>query len=183
MLDDLKKAWHQAVENFWQELRAEEEGPEGQLTAMQRQIASARHEERRLDGEVARCRNLRDAELREVEVCRRREAMAREIEDTETVAVAQRFAVRHQEKADVLERKLQVFEAEKEILRREIAEMDRALEEFRVTHDLGVGGGPASASVPPLGENRASADFERLRQAQRERAAEERLEELKRRMR
>lgn len=179
MLDDLKQAWHQAVDNFWRELRAEDEGGEGQLRAMQRQIASARSEERRIEGEAARCRNLRDAELKEIEVCRRREAMAEGIGDAETVEVARRFAARHQEKADFLERKIQVIEAERELLRKEIVEMDRALGEFRSTHGLSEGEGPA----PSLEEDRSSADFDRLRQAQRERAAEERLEELKRKMR
>lgn len=180
MLDDLKEAWHQAVENFWRELRAEDEGPDGQLRTMQHQVASARHEERRLDAELARCENLRDAELREVEVCRRREAMAAEIGDEETVQVARRFAARHREKADVLESKRRAFEAERELLRKDIAEMERALSEFRATHNVSAG---AEATTASLEEDRSSADFERLRQSQRERAAEERLEELKRKMR
>ncbi|HUH13278.1 MAG TPA: hypothetical protein VMK65_09215 [Longimicrobiales bacterium] len=185
MIDDLKSAWRQAVENFWRELRTEEEGPAGQLATMQRQLATARGELRRLRGELARCARQRAAELEEAEACRRRAALAEGIGDQETVQVAVRFAARHQEKAEVLGRKLEAFEAERALLEREVAEMERALAEFRAAQGLpaagpastGVGAGAGSTDGP------SAADYEALRRAERERAAEARLEELKRRMR
>lgn len=184
-MDDLKSAWQQAVENFWRELRAEDDGASEQLRSMQRQVATARGELRRLEGELARCRTQRSAELAEVEACRRRAGLADGIGDLETMEVATRFAARHQEKADVLGRKLDAFEAERELLLREVADMERALADFRTAQGLpatppgaGVGAGPPGEEEGP-----APAEFERLHRAERERAAEARLEELKRRMR
>lgn len=185
MMDDLKSAWQQAVENFWRELRADEDGPADQLRSMQRQLATARGELRRLDGELARCTSQRGAELAEVEACRRRAGLAERIGDGETVEVATRFAARHQEKADVLQRKLEAFEAERALLEREVEEMERALAAFRASQGLpaspagsaGVGAGAAAE------EGASAADYDALRRAERERAAEARLEELKRRMR
>ena len=184
MMDDLKSAWQQAVENFWRELRTEEDGPADQLRAMQRQVATARGELRRLDGELARCTSQRTAELAEVEACRRRAGLAEGIGDRETVEVATRFAARHQEKADVLQRKLEAFEAERALLEREVAEMDRALAAFRASQ--GLPASPAGSTGVGAGapeEGPSAADYEGLRRAERERAAEARLEELKRRMR
>lgn len=183
MLDDLKHAWREAVENFWTELRAADEGLEGQLRGMQRQLAMARTEEGRLRTEAARTRGQRDGELREAEVCRRREAMARDIGDEETAGVAARYAQRHTERAAVLQRKLDALEAERSLLDRDIGEMESALAEFRRRNELTGGPGATLGGTPDVEDPAAARDFAHLRQQERERAAEERLEELKRRMR
>lgn len=62
-------------------------------------------------------------ERRQLEDAERRGRLAAEIPDTETVALAERFAVRHRERVAVLERKLTVQRDELVLVEREVAEM------------------------------------------------------------
>jgi hypothetical protein len=57
----------------------------------------------------------------------RRGELARQIPDPETVAIAERFAAKHRERATVLERKLSVQKDELVLAERELAEMTEAL--------------------------------------------------------
>jgi hypothetical protein len=106
--------------------------------------------------------------------------MAREIDDEETADIAVRYAERHRERARILERKLDLLDQEQTLLARDIDEMEAALREVQAgagrLEDLG----PSSVGAGPDPD---AADFHHLEQDRRERAAEERLEDLKRRMR
>lgn len=72
------------------------------LTATERELAAER-------------KHLDDAE--------RRGRLAAQVSDTETVAIAGRFAIRHRERVTVLERKVAVQRDELGLARREIEEM------------------------------------------------------------
>ena len=67
-------------------------------------------------------------ERRQLEDAERRGQLAAGIADTETAAVAERFAARHRERAGVLERKISVQREELELAERELEEM---MQEFR----------------------------------------------------
>lgn len=63
------------------------------------------------------------AEKQQLEDAERRGRLAAQVSDTETVAIAGRFAVRHRERVAVLERKCAVQRDELGLARREIEEM------------------------------------------------------------
>ena len=173
MFDDFRRAWQEAVSNFWREVRADEEGSAG---AVYRQVARARGHLEQLDGEIAETRRRLVEEREQATVCDRRERMARDIGDLETARVAGEFAVRHRERAAVLERKAEALEAERGLCRRDLDEMERALQDGRVA-----GAGPGRDDLD-LDRHPAESAFRNLEDASRDRAAAERLEELKRRM-
>lgn len=177
MFDDLRHAWRQAVRNFWDELQAAEGPP--QIRVMQRELAAARGELKRLDDERLRHRNRRSHERAQEEVCVRREKMARDIGDRETAEIAARYAARHQERARILERRIELIEQEKALLARDVVEMEAALREVQENPEE-LDSGRASVGSGPDPD---AAEFHHLERELRERAAQERLDELKRRMR
>jgi hypothetical protein len=198
MFEDWKQAWRQAVENFQREIADGEAGAPPRVKAMERELASAAGALLRLDDEIRRTRREIETELQAEEVCRRRERLAREVLDEETVRIAVEFAVRHAERAAVLQRKVSVFEDERALLARDVAEMRRVIAQAPQARagvhagpddgSTGAGGAASSAedgrAAPPdpADEERSTRDFSRLERDARERAAAERLEELKRRM-
>src|SRR3954465_2400793 len=135
------------------------------ITRTEREIASERQ-------------RLADAE--------RRGRLAGEIQDHETVTVAERFAVKHRERVGVLERKLANQREEQALAQRELEEMqsqlkhaerDRpAMEAQRSMHEAAAGTEPDL----DLQNDLLKSDMDR---AAREAAATRQLEELKKKMR
>lgn len=178
MFEDWKQAWREAVANFQHELHSEEDGTYAQHNALRRELATARGALSRLDTEISNARRAAAAERDSEHVCRRRETMANGIGDQETVRVAAEYAVRHAERAAVLERKVEVLEAERALLERDIAAMEQAV---AAAPPPSAGSSDAGSLLDDDDEReRERREFQRL---QRERLADERLEELKRRMR
>jgi hypothetical protein len=173
MFDSLRAAWSEAVGNFWQELHRDEGSGEARHRAMYAQVGQARNEISRLERQISDCRRGRDAERAEAEVCARRERLARDIGDAETARVAAEYRARHEERAAVLGRKLDVLAAEQGLRRRDLEEMEAAL--------AALGGGGAAAEIEDLDRHPREAEFQDLERAARDRAAAERLEEMKRR--
>ena len=171
MFEDFRRAWREAVANFWLEVRADEDG---NARAVYREVARARTQLEELDAGIADAARRMREEREQAAVCRRRERMAADIGDSETARVAAMYATRHLERAAVLERKVEALEAERRLCRRDLAEMERVLQDGRV--------GSGSSSVEDLDLDPAEADFRNLEDASRDRAAAERLEDLKRRM-
>ncbi len=181
MFEDWKQAWREAVENFRRELSGDEASHD-RTRSMHREVMNARGARDKLAGEIRRTRQEAQQEKSQEEVCKRREQMARSIGDEETVRLAVAFAARHAERAAILERKVEILEAEQGLLARDLEEMEKELaaqpDAPRVT--------TAATVQDVLGErerNRQDRDFGRLEREQRERDAEARLEELKRKMR
>jgi hypothetical protein len=173
MFDSFKQAWRQAVDNFWTELEGAEAGGDARLRALYREIGNARNQLTRLDREIGECRRGHDHEREQADVCARRERMARDIGDGETARIAGEYRARHDERAQVLGRKLEALLAERALCVRDLGEMERGL-------------AAAGAVRPPdeledLQRHPHETEFRGLEDAARERAAAERLEELKRR--
>lgn len=122
----------------------------------------------------------------------RRGRLAREIQDDETVSVAERFAAKHRERAGVLERKLATQREELALGERELAEMQQQLQSAvrdrpameaersteRAWRDVQSAGGARPGM--DLQDELLKADMDR---AAREAAAARQLEELKKKMR
>jgi hypothetical protein len=190
MFEDWKQAWRQAVDNFQREIRDAEAGSPPRVRAMEREIASASGALVKLEAEIRQARREAAQEREAEAVCRRREGLARNAGDDETVRVAADFAVRHGERASLFERKVVVLEEERALLTRDVATMRATLREAAPAAGA-VGGAPSAGDVgdaPPSAERPPRPDlderaFSRLENEARDRAADEKLEELKRRMR
>ena len=116
----------------------------------------------------------------------RRGRLAGEIQDQETVSVADRFAAKHRERVGVLERKLTAQREELALAERELAEMQMQLKSAGVSdqnaeqawRDIESAGG--SRPGTDLRDELLKSDIDR---SAREAAAARQLEELKKRMR
>jgi len=126
MFESLRVAFRQAVVNFRTELHrddpdaAADAGP----PAMKRELERARDRRDRLRREVSDVLREAEEEGREEATCRRRAELASRIPDEETARLAAAFADRHRRRREILERK-------GEVLRLELAERERDLEEMR----------------------------------------------------
>src|SRR5690606_20629010 len=118
-----KQAWRQAVENFHREAGGGATGAPPRVRAMERELISASGALGNLDDEIRRTTRDLSKEREEEQVCRRRESLAREVDDMETVRIAVEFAERHAERAAVLERKITVLQDERALLARDVAAM------------------------------------------------------------
>ena len=148
-------------------------------------VAEIRGAVTRTDAELAAERQrLADAE--------RRGRLAAEIQDQETVQVAERFAAKHRERAGVLERKLAAQREELALAERELTEMQGQLK----TADRGatpVGGASSTEQawrdLQAAGGARPDVDLQQellkhdIDRVARERAADEQLDLLKKKIR
>ena len=159
------------------------------LARMKETLVTARMGVEDLRGGVAVTRKRLDAERRELETMRRRKGYAQGINDSETMALAEKYEAHHAERVAVLERKLDAQEAELAIAERDVTQMTAELKQAM----LGVPGAPsvndaAAAEVDAALDESSSIASEldaigRARaRSEREAAAEQRLAELKRRM-
>ncbi|MFW6205668.1 MAG: hypothetical protein ACOC5I_00380 [Gemmatimonadota bacterium] len=169
MFREFKRAWRQAVDNFWLELDAG-----GGADAAYREVGRVRNQLDELETEIGETRRRLTHEREQVGVCVRRARLARDIEDEETARIAAEYGDRHRERADVLERKLEALEAEHRLCRRDLSEMERALQ---------AGAAPSARDrLEDLDRHPREAEFRDLEDTDRSRSAEERLEDLKKRM-
>lgn len=183
MFEDLKRAWREAVENFRREVGEEEAGGDSRTRAMNRELVNARSVLEKLEGEIRRTRREATDERESEAVCRRREEMARRIGDEETVRIAVEFCTRHAERAQVLERKVEVLLEERKLLVRDLDEMEQTISARPDAPRVSAAGPESPREAFEHEREREDRDFGRLEREARERAAAERLEELKRRMR
>jgi hypothetical protein len=181
MIDDWKRAWRQAVENFQREVHDGTPGAPPRVRAMERELVSAAGALSKLDEEIRRTRISVESELKEEQVCRRREGLARNVEDEETARIAAEYAARHAERAAVLTRKLAILDEERALLARDVESMRTLIAQAAPAAASGAPAAVGGAASDPLGEP-DEREFSRLDREARERAAAERLEELKRRM-
>lgn len=140
----------------------------------------------RSDGELTTERQrLADAE--------RRGRLAAEIQDQETVQVAERFAAKHRERAGVLERKLAAQREELALAERELGEMQGQLKSADRGVPGGVEGGTSSTEqawrdLQAAGGARPDVDLQQellkhdIDRVARERAADEQLDLLKKKI-
>ena len=213
MFENLRNAFREAADNFHRELGREgvSDTVDGLLKGMEREAVAARSGLKSLREQADRARTRAEAEAREVEGCRRREELARQIGDEATEEVAATFAEKHERRKRVFSDKAKAIEAETQLLESEYREMIEQIKKARANRDsLAATAGRAGAretfnrTDDLFGEldrmadrmeggegsaGRADDIFDRdreldesVRRARRERVADARLEELKRRM-
>lgn len=130
------------------------------------------------------------AERRELETVQRRKALAANIGDAETVAVAERFERHSVERVAVLERKVAAQEGELALAEADVETMGRELKAaiagVRSGGPSGRGGTTPVEPDPLDADAAAAAEIDALgrrsRRTAREATADERLADLKRRM-
>ena len=160
------------------------------LAHMGETLARAKAGVEELRGGVEQARRRLADERRELDTVRRRKKMAAEVNDAQTVSVAERFEIHHAERVHVLEEKVAVQERELALAEEEVREMMKAFKEAAsgATPPSGAPtideaaarevdealAGPSASELDGLGRARA--------REQRESEAERRLAELKRRM-
>lgn len=153
-----------------------------------------------IDARVAldEMRSQRDRTVRKLEVenraladTERRGKLALEIEDMETVQVAEDFAEKHRERVRILEQKLEVQNEELELAERELQGMKTQLQEAREKGVVGEASEQVEAAwrtIERAGGMRPETDLEgeilknQMNRADREARAEEQLRELKKKM-
>jgi hypothetical protein len=131
---------------------------------------------------VDRTRARLEAERAELDTVRRRGKLAADIDDRETVRIAEQYERKHGDRVVVLEKKLAAQQEELTLAEHEIDEMTAQL---RAAYVGVVPPDAAPSRVPdPLEEARAESDVLRrdIDRAARDAAAQRQLDELKRRM-
>jgi hypothetical protein len=164
------------------------------INDMKQALVSAKLGVEDLEQGVAVTQRKLDAERQGLETVTRRKALAAGINDAETVAIAEKFALQHRERIAVFERKLEAQEAEASLARRDYDEMLAQLKAASAgAGSVGAGGAGAGSQPMPsdsdLGLPDDGALNSELDAMHRQRAREAkdadataRLDELKRRM-
>lgn len=169
--------------------------PPGNLRDLARQMREAVVDTKVAVEEIRGAVTRTDAELaverQRLADADRRGRLAAEIQDQETVQVAERFAAKHRERAGVLERKLAAQREELALAERELTEMQGQLKSV----DRGAPAGGTSSTeqawndLQAAGGARPEVDLQRellkhdIDRAARERAADEQLDLLKKKIR
>lgn len=206
MFHRLKDAFREAVENFREELNRDslESGSgavDRSLAGMRREVSAAEAYLERLETEIRDTTAEADREAAEVATCRRREAMARKIQDEETARIAVEYGARHERREQILRRKVAALQEELVIRKEEAQEMRSTLEQANgLRNAAGGGDSPRTFSEAELDAelgrmrdriNRNSAhrevddllrDFDPPHRSEPPPDVDARLEELKRRM-
>ncbi len=135
MFENLRRAFREALDNFNREMErdAVPEAMDGLLKGMEKEAVSAKSGLDALMKELEATRKRADAEKREAEVCRRREALACRIGDIETADIAAKFAEKHRRRFRVLTEKGDAIQAEVRLRESEFDEMLDQIREARAS--------------------------------------------------
>ena len=125
MFENLRRAFREAVDNFKEELGADDasEAVDRMLDQMKREAEETNAETKRLEAAIRKANKAANTERRDAQTCRRRERMALEIGDEETVRVAREYVVKHEYRHGVLKQKAHALGEELKMRRAEFEEM------------------------------------------------------------
>ncbi len=137
MFDKLRDAFREAVNNFHDEMSRDHvpETVDRLLKGMRDEAADTQAHIKRLEQEVEVARRIAKREANDAKVARRREEMAQKIGDAETARVAGEFALKHENKRDVIQQKAAALEKELELRKKEVAEMLTKIKEAQKDRD------------------------------------------------
>ena len=148
MFEDLRAAFREALDNFNKELSRDRipENVDKLLYGMKEEIADEKAAVSGLEAQLEKARSQIEQLRQNLVTARRREEMARKIEDDETVKLAEEFAVKYQSHVTVLEKKVAALEEERDFRQKTVDEMIARFQEAREKHDaLGATAGRAGA--------------------------------------
>ena len=108
-------------------------------------------------------------ETMELETIRRRKGLAQNVNDAETVTIAERFEQQQAERLSVLQQKLAAQEGELALVERDVAEMKDQLKAALAGVGSGMRSGTVDAAADPLDEGNAALEqqLNDLRRAER----------------
>lgn len=137
MFEDLRAAFREALENFNKELKRDQvsESADRLLVGMREEIVDEKAQVARLEEQLEAALAQAAREKENAETCRRRERLAREIEDEETAALAAQHAEKHEGHHVLLRNKAEAIREELEFRRRTVEEMVQQFNAARSKRD------------------------------------------------
>lgn len=125
MFDDLRAAFKEALDNFNKELSRGQvaETADKLLAGMKSEIADEKAQVAGIEDQLEKARQQIERLARESATARRREAMAKEIDDAETVKLAGDYATKADSHRAVLEKKVAALQEELDFRQRTVEEM------------------------------------------------------------
>ncbi|HSG08184.1 MAG TPA: hypothetical protein VLA36_07495 [Longimicrobiales bacterium] len=137
MFENLRNAFREAIENFNKELdRDQVPGAVDRLLAgMRDEVADAKVRIRELEDQIARADAEATREKTAASTARRRGKLAADIDDTETVQLAEQYVQRHEERQRILEQKSAALRQELAIRRKEVEEMLAQVKDAQAKRD------------------------------------------------
>lgn len=137
MFDDLRAAFREALDNFNKELKRDQvpETVHRLLVGMRDEIVDEKAAIAGLEAQLEKALTQSGQEAENARTCRRREELAREIDDEETAALAAQHAVRHEGHRTLLDKKAQAIREELAFRRRTLEEMMAKFAEARSRRD------------------------------------------------
>ncbi len=137
MFDDLRAAFREALENFNRELNRDQvpETVDRLLVGMRNEIVDEKAEIKGLEAQLEKAEAQAAREAENARTCRRREDMARQIDDEETAALAVQHAEKHEGHHALLLKKAAAMREELDFRRRTLQEMTAKFEEARTKRD------------------------------------------------
>ena len=183
MFDDIREAFRELLHGS-----VPPEGRRELIAVMKDTLVQARLalDDLRDGVEVTKQRVARES--RELETIRRRKGLAQNVNDVETVQVAEKFETQQAERLAVLEQKLAAQEGELALVERDVAEMKEQLKAALAGVGSGMRAGTVDAQMDPLDDGKAALeqqlnDLKRAeRRAHMDASADAALAELKKRM-
>jgi phage shock protein A len=157
MFEDLRSAFREAVNNFKDEIGRDEvpETVDKLLLGMRNEVADAKVRIKELEDQMTRAVHESEREKKEAATCRRREKMARDIDDSETADVAAQYAEKHEERQTLLEHKAVALNDELAYRQKEVEEMLGKVKEAQAKRDsltATAGRGGARDSIGAAGD-------------------------------
>ena len=148
MFDDLRAAFSEALDNFNKELGRDQvsETADKLLVSMKNEIADETAQVAGVEAQLEETLVQIERARERGETSRRREAMARKIDDEETATLATEYAARNERHAEVLDRKADALREELGFRKRTVDEMYARFHEAKEKRDaLGTTAGRSQA--------------------------------------
>lgn len=163
MFEKLGRAFREAFENFKEELDRDAipETVNKLLHQMHDEAADVRADIKRLEAEIEKAIKATDAHKTQGTTYRRREKMARDIDDEETANVAGEYAEKAEHHAEILGRKALAMKEELDLRRDEFAQMLEAIKSAKANKSslaAKAGRGPTRESLSGADELFAKMD-------------------------
>lgn len=165
MFEELRSAFRQAVDNFNKELDRSRvaDNVDRHVQGMVDEVAQVRAGLRGLEEEIERAQTALDRERRRAATCRRREELARTVPDEETETIAREHAKKHEERAELLSRKIGLLREELALGKTEADSMMAQLKEARSRRDsLAAAAGRARARDTVTGGHDLFEELDRM---------------------
>jgi phage shock protein A len=165
MFEDLRAAFREALDNFNKELSRDQvpETVDKLLRGMRNEIADEKAEVSGLETQIEKARAEVEHLRQQRATARRREEMARGIDDEETVRVAAEFATKYENHLAVLEKKVAALEEELAFRRKTVEEMFARFHEAKEKREaLGATAGRSGARETLSGADDLFGELDRM---------------------